>query len=191
MSLYALFKYVTSGPAKLKSKPSTWSVDMVAKYKWEAHNNLGDTLTKDQAKKMYISLVTKLDPAFKARISSDINTATDGARHLIDLTTSLNASRLDLLTCQKPEVIRAVKVIEEKFLNQEYEEAWNLCVNANRDFPSTSNILWRLARAYKQMALMKEEEIERKRELITEGLRVAREALEVNESNPNAHRWVV
>ncbi|GIY90290.1 enoyl-CoA delta isomerase 2 [Caerostris extrusa] len=56
LNLYALFKQATEGTCK-QSKPSLF--DMVGKAKWEAWNTLG-TMSQDDARKQYASLVDKL-----------------------------------------------------------------------------------------------------------------------------------
>lgn len=56
LKLYALYKQSTVGQCNA-SKPGMF--DMVAKYKWEAWNNLGD-MKKEDAMKMYIQIVEEL-----------------------------------------------------------------------------------------------------------------------------------
>ncbi|GIX95141.1 enoyl-CoA delta isomerase 2 [Caerostris darwini] len=71
LSLYALFKQATEGTCK-QSKPSLF--DMVGKAKWEAWNTLG-TMSQDDARKQYASLVDKLYNAEQSQDMNELSTA--------------------------------------------------------------------------------------------------------------------
>lgn len=64
--LYGYYKQGLEGTCNIP-KPSWY--DMKGKSKWEAWNKLGD-MKEDEAKNLYIELVTKLDPDFEASTNS-------------------------------------------------------------------------------------------------------------------------
>lgn len=66
LTLYGYYKQATEGVCNVP-KPS-W-LDMRAKSKWEAWNNLGN-MPKEKAKSLYVETVKKLDPSFEVEKSA-------------------------------------------------------------------------------------------------------------------------
>eukprot|EP01088_Endostelium_zonatum_P018538 TRINITY_DN598_c1_g2_i1.p1 TRINITY_DN598_c1_g2~~TRINITY_DN598_c1_g2_i1.p1 ORF type:complete len:341 (+),score=113.32 TRINITY_DN598_c1_g2_i1:38-1024(+) len=63
LRLYALYKQATEGPCppeSIKPAPALWS--FVERAKWNAWNQLGNTLTSLQAKSEYVSFMTSIAP---------------------------------------------------------------------------------------------------------------------------------
>lgn len=71
------------------------------------------------------------------------------------------------------------------------EEAYSLLITENKRKPPNADLLWRLARAQYQVSMIKgkDGDTEAKQMFMLQGVNTAEEALSIDESNANAHKW--